>query len=229
MKKVSNVTKLYTGCTIILGTIALILLNVGVATRKWSRIKTSLLPLEAQINQALTDTTFVTSLMMITDASQAQVVQIVSATAQIVEQQLSSFGASDITCHLYGKNPNVPATSPKFRLPQGFIFAGLSSIFVGLLLTLIVIIVALPRIIRYLPLFFLTIGFSLYPKLIIEGYGEAVDLSVDVGFSIVLVITATIVGFNTASTFAFIILQPLLNPQLHTRALNPVPRSMGRT
>jgi hypothetical protein len=235
MKKVNNITKLYTGFTIILGTIALILLIVGVATRKWISITTSLSPLETQISQALTNTTFITSLIIATNANQAQVVQIVSATAQKVEQLLSGVGSSDTTYHLYGKNPNVPATSPKFKSPQGFIFAGISSIFVGLLLALIVIVFGLPRIIRFLPLFFLTIGpifitvgFSIYPKLVIEDFGKPLELSIDVGFSIYLVISAAIVGFNTASTFAFIILQPFLNPPPNTRILNPAPKSMFR-
>ncbi len=235
MKKVNTITKLYTVFTIILGTIALILLIVGVATRKWIRITTSLSPLETQINQALTDTTFITSLIIATNASQTQVVQIVSATAQKVEQLLNSVGSNDTTYHLYGKNPNVPATSPKFKSPQGFIFAGISSIFVGLLLALIVIVFGLPRIIRFLPLLFLTIGpilitigFSIYPKLVIQDFGKQVELSIDVGFSIYLVITAAIVGFNAASTFAFIILQPLLNPPPNTRILNRPPKSMFR-
>lgn len=235
MKKVTTITKLYTVFTIILGIIALILLIVGVATRKWIRITTSLSPLETQINQSLTDTTFITSLMIATNASQTQVVQIVSACAQKVEQQLNIAIRTDTTYHLYGKNPNVPATSPKFRSPQGFIFAGISSIFVGLLLVLIVIIFGLPRFLRYLPLFFLTIGSifitigaSFYPKLFIEDYGKALDLSIGVGFSIVLVITAAIVGFNAASTFAFIILQPFLNPPRNARALGPAPRSIFR-
>ena len=235
MKKVNNITKLYTVLTIILGIIALILLIVGVATRKWIRITTNLSPLEAQINQALTDTTFITSLVIATNASQTQVVQIVSAANQKVNQQLSSIASSDITYHLYGKNPNVPPTSPKFKLPQGFIFAGLSSIFVGLLLALIVIIFGLPRIIRYLPLFFLsigpifiTIGFSIYPKLIIEDFAKTIELSIDIGFSIVLVISAALVGFNAASTFAFIVPQPLLNPPPNNRVLNPASRSIFR-
>jgi hypothetical protein len=235
MKKVNNATKLYTVLTIILGIIALILLIVGVATRKWIRITINLSPLETQINQALTDTTFITSLVIATNASQTQVVQIVSAAAQKVEQQLNSIASSDTTYHLYGKNPNVPPTSPKFKSPQGFIFAGLSSVFVGLLLALIVIIFGLPRIIRYLPLFFLsigpifiTIGFSIYPKLIIEDFGKAIELSIHVGFSIFLVISAALVGFNAASTFAFIVLQPLLNPPPNTRVLNPAPRSIFR-
>lgn len=235
MKKVNTITKLYTVFTIILGTIALILLIVGTATRNWIRITTSLSPLETQISQALTNTTFITSLIIATNASQTQVVQIASATAQEVEQQLTSFGSRDTTYHLYGKNPNVPATSPKFKSPQGFIFAGISSMFVGLLLVLIVIVFGLPLIIRYLPLFFLTIGpifitigFAIYPKLIIQDFGKPLALSIDVGFSFYLIITAALVGFNTASTFAFIILQHLQNPPPNTRIRNPAPRSMFR-
>ena len=235
MKKVNNITKLYTVFTIILGTIALILLIVGVATRKWIRITTSLSSLETQINQAVTDTTFITSLMIATNATQTQVVQIVSATAQKVEQQLTGFGSVDTTYHLYGKNLNVPATSPKFKSPQGLIFAGISSIFVGLLLALIVIVFGLPRIIRFLPLIFLTIGpilitigFSIYPKLFIEDFGKLLELSIDVGFSFYLVITAALVGFNAANTFAFIILQPFLNPPPKTRIRNPAPKPVFR-
>lgn len=235
MKKVNNATKLYTVLTIILGIIALILLIVGVATRKWIRIKTNLSPLETRINQALTDTTFITSLVIATNASQTQVVQIISAAQQKVEQELSSIASSDRTYHLYGKDPNVPPTSPEFKSPQGFIFSGLSLIFVGLLSTLIVIIFGLPRIIRYLPLVFLsvgpiliTIGSSIYPKFMIEDFGKGIELSIDIGFSIYLVITAALVGFNAASTFAFIVLQPLLNPPLNTRVRNPAYRSIFR-
>jgi hypothetical protein len=228
MRTVNNITKLVTVLVIIVGIISLTLLIVGVATRKWIGISTNLSTLETQISNVLGNTTFITSLIIATQANQTQVVQIVSATAQLIEQQLIYAAPSNVTYNLYGKNPNVPQTSINFKTPQGFIFTGIASIFVGLLLTLIVIILGLPSFIRHLPLFFLsvgpillTIGFSLYPKTVIEDAGTGLQLSVTIGFSIILVITGTIVGYGVASLFALIVLQPLQN--------RPLTAEMGRS
>ena len=235
MRRVNNITILYTVLVIILGIISLTLLIVGVATRKWIGISTNLSPLETQISNVLSNTTFITSLINATGADQAQVVQIVSATVEQVKQQLTYAVASEVTYHLYGKNPNIPQTSLNFKFSQGFIFAGISSIFVGLLLTLIVIILALPPLIRNLPLFFLgigpiflTIGFSLYPKIVIEDFGIGLELTINIGFSIILVISGTIVGYNTASVFALIVLQPFQKRSITVRNFNTAPRSIFR-
>jgi len=236
MRTVNNITKLVTVLVIIVGIISLTLLIVGVATRKWISISTNLSTLETQISTALSNTTFITSLIIATQATQTQVVTIVSATAQLIEQQLiSAVPNSTVTYNLYGKNPNLPQTSLSFKTAQGLIFTGIASIFVGLLLTLIVIILGLPSFIRHLPLFFLsvgpillTIGFSLYPKTVIQDAGTGLQLSVTIGFSIILVITGTIVGYGVASLFALIVLQPLQNPQFTPRNFNAPPRSIFR-
>jgi hypothetical protein len=181
------------------------------------------------------NTTFITSLINATGANQSQVVQIVSATVEQVKQQLTYAVPSEVTYHLYGKNPNIPQTSLSFKVAQGFIFAGISSIFVGLLLTLIVIILALPPLIRNLPLLFLgigpillTIGFSLYPKYVIEDFFIGLELTISIGFSIILVISGTIVGYNIASAFAIILLQPLHKRSITVRNFNTAPRSIFR-
>jgi len=236
MRTVNNITKLVTVLVIIVGIISLTLLIVGVATRKWISISTNLSTLETQISTALSNTTFITSLIIATQATQTQVVTIVSATAQLIEQQLiNAVPNSTVTYNLYGKNPNLPQTSLSFKTAQGLIFTGIASIFVGLLLTLIVIILGLPSFIRYLPFFFLgvgpiflTIGFSLYPKTVIQDAGTGLQLSVTIGYSIILVITGTIIGYGVASLFALIVLQPLQNPQFTPRNFNPPPRSIFR-
>jgi len=236
MRKVNNITKLFTVLVIIVGAISLTLLIVGVATRKWISISTSLSLLETQISRVLSNTTFITSLIIATGASETQVVQIVSATAEQIEQQLSyAVPPGEVTYYLYGKNPDIPQTSLSFKTSQGFIFAGISSIFVGLLLTLIVIILGLPSLIRHLPLFllglgpiFLTIGFTLYPKTVIEDAGIGLELSIDIGFSIILVITGTVIAYNTASLFALIVLQPLQKSPFTAQNFNAPPRSILR-
>jgi len=235
MKKSNNVTKFYTAVTIFLGIVVLTLMIVGVATRNWIRITTSLSTLETQINQTVTNTTFITSLMNTTNATQTQIEQIVSATERQILQQLTSFGSRDTTYYLYGKDPNVPPTKPKFQTPQGFIFAGIASIFIGLLLAMIVVCSGLPRILRYPPLLFLsvgpiliTIGASLYPKFFIEDFGKPLELTIYVGYGLYLVISAAIIAFNAASTFSFIMLQPLLNPSPNTRVRQSVPQSIFR-
>jgi hypothetical protein len=236
MRTVNNITKLFTVLVIIVGIISLTLLIVGVATRKWVSISTNLSTLETQISTALSNTTFITSLIIATQATQTQVVTIVSATAQLIEQQLiNAVPNSTVTYNLYGKNPNLPQTSLSFKTAQGLIFTGIASIFVGLLLTLIVIILGLPSFIRHLPLFFLsvgpillTIGFSLYPKTVIEDAGTGLQLSVTIGYSIILVITGTIVGYGVASLFALIVLQPLQNGPYTPRNFNAPPRPIFR-
>ncbi|CAF1647609.1 unnamed protein product, partial [Adineta ricciae] len=155
MRKVNNITKIYTVLVIIVGIASLTFLIVGVATRKWIGISTSLSPLQTQISRVLSNSTFITSLIIATGANQTQVAQIVSATAEQVNHELTYATPSDVTYHLYGKNPNTPQTSINFKLPQGLIFAGIALIFLGLLLTLIVIILGLPPFVRNLPLFFL--------------------------------------------------------------------------
>jgi len=235
MRTVNNITKLFTALVIIVGIISLTLLIVGVATRKWIGISTSLSTLQTQITTAVSNTTFITTLVIATQATPAQVAAIVSATALLIEQQLVSAAPANVTYYLYGKNPNTPQTSLSFKTSQGFIFAGISSIFVGLLLTLIVIILGLPSFIRFLPLFFLgvgpiflTIGFSLYPKTVIEDAGIGLELSIDIGFSIILVITGTVIAYNTASLFALIVLQPLQKSPFTAQNFNAPPRSILR-
>ncbi|CAF1531849.1 unnamed protein product [Adineta ricciae] len=230
MGKTNIITKIFLLLVTIIGIIALILLIIGVATRKWLSVSSSLSPLETQISGVLSNTTFLTSLIIATRANQTQVVQIVLATAQKVKEQLNNAAANHTTYHLYGKDPNIPETSLSFKSSQGFVFAGIGSIFFGILLAIIITLLPLPRIIRLLPLLLLitgpiliTIGFVLYPKIVIEDFGDALDISIDVGYSIILVIIASIIGYITAVLFAFIILQQRQNsPQKpSTRAFTP--------
>ncbi|UJR12322.1 hypothetical protein I4U23_016499 [Adineta vaga] len=240
MKKVNTLTIIFTILSILVGIIAVILFIVGVASRKWIEISSDLIPLETQISQVLGNSTFIASLIVATKASQAQVVQIVLATGNKVKEQLGNAAANDTTYHLYGKNPNIPETSPSFKTTQGFVFAGIASIFIGLLLSLIVIASCLTRIIRFVPLFFLTvgpilitIGYVIYSKLVIEDFGKSLEISVDVGFSIILIIISSIVGYVSAIIFALIILQPRQNPKINNYNNNNnnngfAPRSMFR-
>jgi hypothetical protein len=236
MRTVNNITKLFTALVIIVGIISLTLLIVGVATRKWIGISTDLSALETQISTSLSNTTFITALVIATRATPAQVVAIVSATAQLIELQLiNAVPNNSVTYYLYGKNPNTPQTSLSFKTSQGLIFTGIASIFVGLVLALFVIVLGLPSFIRFLPLFFLgvgpiflTIGFSLYPKTVIEDAGTGLQLSVSIGYSIILVITGTIVGYGVATLFALTALQPLQNGPYTPRNFNAPPRPLFR-
>jgi len=235
MRTVNNITKLFTALVIIVGIISLTLLIVGVATRKWIGISTSLSTLQTQITTAVSNTTFITTLVIATQATPAQVAAIVSATALLIEQQLVSAAPANVTYYLYGKNPNTPQTSLSFKTAQGLVFTGIASIFVGLVLVLFVIVLGLPSFIRFLPLFFLgvgpiflTIGFSLYPKTVIEDSGTGLGLSVSIGYSIILVITGTIVGYGVATLFALTALQPLQNGPYTPRNFNAPPRPLFR-
>lgn len=235
MGKVNLITKIFLALAIIAGIIALILLIIGVATRKWLTVTSSLEPLETQITKVLSNTTFLTSLILATRANQTQVVQIVLATAGKVKEQLTNAAAPDTTYHLYGKNPNVPETSPTFKTSQGLVFAGIATFFVGLLLAIIITLLPLSRVIRLLPLALLIIGpiliilgSVLFPKKVVEDFGTALELQVDVGFSVVLVVVGAIIGFITAAVFAFIILQQRQNLPNKTNIVGVPPRSMFR-
>ncbi|CAF1531826.1 unnamed protein product [Adineta ricciae] len=235
MGKTNVITKIFLVLVTIVGIIALILLIIGVATRKWLSISSSLSPLETQISGVLSNTTFLTSLIIATRASQTQVVQIVLATAQKVKDQLNAATANHTTYHLYGKDPNIPETSLSFKTSQGFVFAGIGSLFFGLLLAIIITLLPLPRFIRLLPLLLLiigpiliTIGFVLYPKTVIEDFGNSLQVSIDIGYSIILVIIASIIGYITAALFAFIILQPRQNSPQKPPTRTFAPRSIFR-
>ncbi|CAF1113906.1 unnamed protein product [Adineta ricciae] len=236
MGKVNNITKVFLVLVVIVGAIALTLLIVGVASRKWLTVSSGLSTIETALGSALTDTTFITSLIAATQANQTQVVQIILAVAGKVEEVVSGAVATRSAYHLYGKTPNVPKTSPTFKPSQGLVFAGIATFFVGLLLAIIITLLPLSRVIRLVPLILLIVGPLLiilgcviYPKKVVEDFGTALELQVDIGFSVVLVVVGAIIGFITAAVFAFIILQQRQNLPNKTYTVGlPPPRSMFR-
>ena len=171
MGKINNVTKVFLVLVVIVGAIALTLLIVGVASRKWRTVSSGLSTIETALGSALTNTTFITSLIATTQANQTEVIQIIFAVAGKMEEVVSGAVATRSTYHLYGKTPNVPKTSPTFKPSQELVFAGIATFFVDLLLAIIINLLPLSRVIRLLPLTLpiieplLTIlGCVLYPK-----------------------------------------------------------------
>ncbi|UJR16671.1 hypothetical protein I4U23_003571 [Adineta vaga] len=210
----NKITKLLILYVALVGAIALAILIIGVATTNWITVSSSSSSLETKLNDILLNTSFISSLIIATGTNQTQVLTIISATVSIVKEQLSN-GIGQATYHLFDKTPNLLKTPPNFKLSQVLILTGMVSIFIGVLLAVIICLLNLQRVIRTIPLLFLvigpiliTIGYIFYTKLVIEDFGVVFQTSVAIGYSFILIIISSIIGYITAVFFAFTILHP---------------------
>jgi hypothetical protein len=226
MEKASGVTKLIILGAAVIGAVALALVIVGVSTKNWIAVSSSSSSLEAKLNSVFTNASFIGPLLVATGANQIQVLTIISATVAEVKKELDR-GVGKTTYHLFDKTPNASTTPPNFKLPQGLVLAGLASMFVGVLLAIVTLLLSLRRVLRAIPLLFLivgpiliTIGYIFYTKLVIEDFGGVFETSVAVGYSFILVIIASIVGYLAAVFFAFSTLHPLQRSQPRSSAVH---------
>src|SRR4051794_26723112 len=120
MEKTSNITKFIILGAAVAGSIALALVVVGISTRNWISVSSSSSSLEAKLNSALGNASFIGSLMGATGANQAQIAAIILATVGKVKEELNR-GVGTTTYHLFDKKPNSSASPLNFKLPQGLV------------------------------------------------------------------------------------------------------------
>ena len=206
------------------GLVAIVLAIVGVATKQWVGVEGSTEKLNETIysrvlpvlNAVINDTVY-------SGSSNGYIsVYIRGAVKVAFDTVVKNIGENlePTTYDLFEKSTNT-TKRPEFSLPQGLIIAGLCCIFVGTVLAVIVGLLGLWRVISIVPLLFLvlgpvliTIGYLLYAKIVVEDFGHELGTEVHLGYSLVLIVIASIIGYATAVLFAFTILHHHHNPKV---------------
>ena len=207
------------------GLVAIILAIVGISTKRWVGVEGS----TDQLNE-----TIYSQVLPRVNAGINQIANsgappaVVSATISVIVKSAFDGVVANIgknleptTYDLFEKSTNT-TKRPEFSVPQGLIIAGLCCIFVGTVLAIIVGLLGLWRVVSIVPLLFLvlgpvliTIGYLLYAKIVVEDFGHELGTEVHLGYSLVLIVIASIIGYATAVLFAFTILHNHHHPKVN--------------
>jgi hypothetical protein len=213
MKKVSPITRLLILGVATVGLIAVILAIVGVATKNWVGVKGSTESLNKTIyTQVLPNlAAFITQNL---SSSYPASLFINGAVKFAFDSVVANIGGNlkPTTYNLFDKSTNTTKIN-ELKLPQGLVIAGLNCIFVGTVLAVIIGMLGRWRVMSIVPLLFLiigpiliTIGYLLYAKIIVEDFGHELGITVHLGYSLVLVVISSIIGYITSVFYAFTIL-----------------------
>ena len=203
------------------GLVAIILAIVGVATKQWVGAEGSTQKLNESIHRdVLPRLNGGISQILAASPSLATAINgIVNGAFQSVVENIGK-NLESTTYNLFTKSTNDTKVD-EFSVPQGLIIAGLCCIFVGTVLAVVVGLLGLWRVISILPLLLLvvgpvliTIGYLLYAKVVVEDFGHELGIVVHLGYSLVLIVISSIIGYATAIFFAFTILHHR-RPQTH--------------
>lgn len=211
MKPVRSSLKLLLFIVAIAGFTAVILAIVGVTTKNWVEVQGSTTILNNTIHTAVLPNLTATISGALGPSPLAPLIN--AGVRRAFDAVVANIGHNlEPTTYTLFEKSSEATTVSDLGPPQGLIIAGLTCLFIGTILAFVVGIVGLWRAVSIIPLMFLmlgpiliTIGYLLYAKVVVEDFGHELGVTVHLGYSLMIIVVSSIVGYMTAVLYALTI------------------------